>query len=175
MGEPEELVQSIYDLKQTVYDMAYHVCTRGKAQNPAILAINGLNLRLVTPSDVDEDPKQHLIKLQTHAQQLMARIEHDYGTLNDKLNGSRKKKNDRGTVVIDFPVFKACIFMDQDGMPIRICILGHGEDACEGSPSSISSEFQVFRNIGRHAREMLIKFQRKLSKDKGLACVYKMS
>ena len=72
---PQSLVNSIYELKQTVYDLARYVCSGGKSDRSAVAVSGGIRLRVIGAGAGGENPRDFLQELQSRVQDLLHKIE----------------------------------------------------------------------------------------------------
>ena len=72
---PQSLVTSIYELKQTVYDLAQHVCRGGSSDQMAVALSGGVKMRVVHENTEANNPQQCLQELQSRVQDLFHKIE----------------------------------------------------------------------------------------------------
>ena len=71
---PHSLVNSIYELKQTVYNLAQCVCNGGKSDRSTVAVSGGVRLRVIPAEPVD-NAQDYLQGLQSRVQNLLHKIE----------------------------------------------------------------------------------------------------
>lgn len=104
-GSPQSVVNSIYELKQTAYDLARHVCSGGKSDRIALAVSSGVKLRVVHTASEANNPQQRLQELQSRVQDLLHKIE--TGVCADGRSKKRRKTKTPNTgicyICVDMP------------------------------------------------------------------------
>lgn len=159
---PHALVDCIYELKQTVYDLAQHVCSGGKSDGVAVAVSSGVKLRFVNAAPVAaaRNPQERLRELQSRVQDLLHEIEKGVSTDHARTARIRNKQelNTKDLVsahlTLKFPVFWAHLRTDPEPRDIVVLAPGETNDPSPGSTVR-GSQFQVYRAVTIHAQEML--------------------
>lgn len=149
---PQSLVNSIYELKQTVYNLAQYVCNGGKSQRSTVAVSGGVRLRVI-PAEPEDNAQDYLQGLQSRVQKLLHKIE-----LRARLIETTDTADNKRTASVPkfitwkFPFFWAQVHMDPD--PRHVVVVAPTESSA-ATRNTLESQFQVYRAISVHAQEVL--------------------